>query len=142
MSLVLWCAAGLTMSAPAPVHASPQEPASVPATSLERVKKRLERPPAPPLAPAVPVQLRPTFRSGVDQRVYVLTFEEDLHKTFDLNDFQRQSAAWSAKCCGLDLGTLFKTIDKAMDERRARKTREQIARELAELEAAKLATQR
>ena len=141
MSLVLWCA-GLTMSAPAPVHASPQEPASVPGTSLERVKKRLERPPAPPLAPAVPVQLRPTFRSGVEQRVYVLTFEEDLHKTFDLNYFQRQSAAWSAKCCGLDPVMLIKAVDKALDERRVRKTREQISRELAELEAAKMANQR
>ena len=39
-------------------------------------------------------------------------------------------------------GSRSASIDKAMDERRARKTREQIARELAELEAAKLATQR
>jgi len=144
MSLVLWCAAALAVAASAsgPVYASPQEPAGLPATSLERVKKQLERPPGPPLTPSVPVQSRPTFRSGVEQRVYVLTFEEDLHKTFDLNYFQRQSAEWSAKCCGMDPVMLIKAVDKALDERRVRKTREQIARELAELEAAKLATQR
>ena len=103
---------------------------------MDRVKKLLERPAPPRLTPSVPVQLRPTFKSRVDQHPFVLTLEEDLHKTFDLNDLQRQSAEWSSRCCGVDLGVLFRRIDKALDERRARKTREQIWQELALIEAA------
>jgi hypothetical protein len=134
MPLVL-LSSTLVLAPSASVYASPQAPSSVTPTSLDRVKERLDHPAARSLVPAVPVQLRPTFKSRVDQRVFVLTLEEDLHKTFDLNDLQRQSAAWSSQCCGLDLGALFKHIDKALDERRVRKTREEIARELAELAA-------
>ncbi len=54
-----------------------------------------------------------------------------------LNDLQRQSAEWSSRCCGFDLGLIFNAVDKALKERQIRKTREQIWRELAELEAAR-----
>ena len=79
----------------------------------------------------------PTFRSRVDQRVFVLTLEEALHKEFDLNDLQRQSAEWASKCCGYNIGQLVQMIDDAMKQRKIRKTQEQIWRELAELEAAR-----
>jgi hypothetical protein len=75
----------------------------------------------------------------VDQKALVLTLEEELHKEFDLTEFQRQSAEWRSKCCGLDLGWVFRSIEKALDERKLRQTRQQIARELAELEAARRA---
>lgn len=123
-------------------QAEPQEPASASPISLEQVKERLAKPPAPPLTPSQPVQLRPTFRSRVDQKAYVLTLEEELHKEFDLTIFQRQSAEWRSKCCGYDLGQLFRVIEKALEERKLRKTREMIARELAELEAARRAAAR
>jgi hypothetical protein len=48
---------------------------------------------------------------------------------------QRQSAEWAAKCCGIGLGLLFNSVEDALERRRVRKIREQIARELAELEA-------
>ena len=65
--------------------AMPQEPAGTPAVSLERIRGELGKGPALRLklegqAPA-PV---PLFRSGVDQRRFVLTLEEALHKQFDL----------------------------------------------------------
>lgn len=82
----------------------------------------------------------PTFKSRVDQRAFVLTLEEALHKQFDLNDLQRQSAEWASKCCGFDVGQLVKIVDEALTRRKIRKTREQIARELAELEAARKKT--
>ena len=69
--------------------------------------------------------------------MFVLTLEEALHKEFDLNDLQRQSAEWSSRCCGINLGQVLQMIDDAMKERKIRKTREQIWRELAELEAAR-----
>ena len=77
-----------------------------------------------------------TFRTSVEQRVYVLTFEEQLHKEFDLNAFQRQSADWASKCCGLDVGQVVKSIERARQRQLARKAHEQVARELAEVEAA------
>jgi hypothetical protein len=82
----------------------------------------------------------PTFKTRVDQRVFVLTLEEALHKEFDLNAFQRQSAEWASKCCGFNLGQVVTSVDEALRDRKIRKTREQIARELAELEAARKKT--
>lgn len=108
-------------------------------TSLARVREGVEKPVARALAPSVPVRLRPTYRSRVDQRAFVRTLEEDLHKTFDMNDLQRQSAAWAAQCCGINLGTIFNAVERKLDERRIIKVREQIARELAELKAANAA---
>ena len=69
--------------------------------------------------------------------MFVLTLEEALHRDFDLNIIQRQSADWASKCCGFDLGQIVRLIDQEMQDRKIRKTREQIRRELAELEAAR-----
>jgi hypothetical protein len=104
------------------------------ATALDRVKTRLDQP-ARRLVPSGPIELRPVFKSRVERHPFVLTLDEDLHKTFDLNELQRQSAAWSAQCCGLSLSALFNSMEKALDERRLRKIREQVARELAFVEA-------
>jgi phage gp29-like protein len=45
-----------------------------------------------------------------------------------------------AKCCGIALDPLCRSIDEALQRRRQRKIREQIARELAELDAARKMT--
>ena len=120
----------------ATVGATPQQPESVP-VSLDRIKEGLAQAPALKVKTDVPVQLPPVFKSKVDQPVFVRTLEEELHKQFDLNLLQRQSAEWAGKCCGLSLGSLLNGVSDALRERKIRKTREQIARELAELEAAR-----
>jgi aerobic-type carbon monoxide dehydrogenase small subunit (CoxS/CutS family) len=84
-----------------------------------------------------PVRPAPTFKTRVDQRVFVPTLEEHLRKEFALTVLQRQSADWASKCCGYDPGQLVKAVTQALKDRQIRKTREQIARELAELEAAR-----
>lgn len=117
--------------------AAQQQPAAAPPVSLDRIKEELARPGLKLDVPIPPP--RPTFKARVDQRVFVLTLEEALHRDFDLNDLQRQSAEWAGKCCGLDLGTVTRAVDKALKEREIRKTREQIWRELAELAAARAA---
>ena len=132
----VFCCAAAGVFAPADLIAAPQEQPGAAATSVTRIKQRLERPVSRSFTPAVPVQLRPTFRSRTDQRAFVPTLEEDLHKTFALTDFQRQYAEYASRS-GLDLGFIFRRIDKALEERQIRKTREQIARELAELQAAR-----
>ena len=129
MPVVLLC--------PAPVAAAPQQPATVPPGSVERIREKLEKPPAPRLTPLVPEQLRPTFKSTVDRRVWVPTLKEHLHKKFDLTPMQRQSAEWAAQCCGIKLGQVVKLAEDALRARKIRKTREEIARELAYIEAAR-----
>lgn len=123
----------------ATLGAAPQQPTDVPPVGLDRIRDGLEHAPALQLKTDVALQL-PTFKSRVDQRVFVLTLEEALHRDFDLNIIQRQSADWASKCCGYDLGQLVKLVDKAVEDRKIRKTREQIWRELAELEAARRKT--
>jgi len=130
-ALLCWVASGPTSI----LHAAPQDQG----TSMDRIKQRLEAPPALSLAPSVPVQLRPTFRSMAEPHPFVLTLEQALHKQFDLNALQRQSADWSARCCGIGLGDVFSRIEKALNERRLDRIRQQIARELAELEASRTA---
>lgn len=118
--------------------ADPQRPDIDVAVSLERIREQLETVPTHRLEPGVPVPLAvPTFKSRVDQRVFVPTLEEHLRKEFTLNVLQRQSADWASRCCGLDLAQLAKHTSDALRERRIRKTREQIARELAALDAAR-----
>jgi hypothetical protein len=136
LSAVLWLPA-LILS-PAALEATPQETAGVPSISLERIREELEQP--PPRRFETDAHLRLPFKSRVDQRVFVPTLEEHLHKVFDLNLLQRQSAEWASQCCGFDIGYLVKSVDRALQERKIRKTREQIARELAELEAARKAS--
>ena len=72
----------------------------------------------------------------------MLTFEEQLHKDLELTPLQRQSADWASRCCGLDLGVLFKPIDEAMKRRKERKIRERIAEELEQVKAAAAAAGR
>jgi hypothetical protein len=98
----------------------------------------LDKAPPRPLKLDVPVHLTmPTFKTRVDQRVFVPSLEEHLRKEFTLTLLQRQSAEWASKCCGYDLGQLVEGVNKVLRDRKVRKTREQIARELAELEAAR-----
>jgi hypothetical protein len=116
--------------------AAPQEPAGGLPVSLERIREELDKAPARPLKLDVPMQLPvPTFRTRVDQRVFVLSLEEQLRKDFTLTPLQRQSAEWASKCCGYNIGQLLESVNKALRDRKIRKTREQIARELADLEA-------
>ena len=84
----LLCCGTAAMS-PRALQAAPQEQPGESGTSLSRIKKGLDRPPAP-LKPSGELQLRPTFRSEVIKHPFVPTLEEHLHKTFDLTDFQRQ----------------------------------------------------
>lgn len=136
LSAVLWLPAAIVC--PAALEAAPQEPAGVPSVSLERIREELEQP--PPRRFETDAQLRVPFKSRVDHRVFVPTLEEHLHKVFDLNLLQRQSAEWASQCCGFNIGSVVEMVDRALQERKIRKIREQIARELAELEAARKAS--
>ena len=49
---------------------------------------------------------------------------------------QRQSQDWASKCCGYNLNQLATGVKKALQRRKARKIREQVERELAEVVAA------
>ena len=122
-----------------PIDAAPQEPPTTDLpVSLDRIRAELARPPGTGLKLDMSLQVPiATFKTRVDQRRYVPTLEEWLEQEFKMTAFERQSAAWAAKCCGISLDSLFKTVDEALDRRRVRKIREQIARGLAELEAAR-----
>ena len=126
----------LLMGLSATLDAAPQEPSTAPPVSLDRIKEELAKRPPRQFKSDMELQVPVTFKSRVDQRVFVMTLEEALHKEFDLNEIQRQSANWASMCCGYDLGQLFQMIEDKMRERKIRKTREQIWRELAEIEAA------
>ncbi len=67
----------------------------------------------------------------------MLPFQEYLRQKLEPTPLQRQSREWASRYCGLDLGRLFKGLDKALERRKARQVREQIGRELAELAAAR-----
>lgn len=128
LALLVMLAAGL--------GAEPQTPGRAPESppvSLERIKKELKKPPGVDLNRPVQVPVA-TFKSSVE-RSWVPTLEEWIQKEFALTALQRQSAEWGSKCCGINLGSLWKGVKNARQERKARKIREQIARELAELEA-------
>ena len=84
----------------------------------------------PPLVPLT------RFKTGVEERTYMLPFKEQLDKDLEPTLLQAQSRDWASRCCGLDLGVLFNSIDRALQRRKERKIREQIARELDELKAA------
>jgi hypothetical protein len=120
----LLCVLALGVSPAATLGAAPQQADNGSPVSLNRIKEQLAKAPTRELKPEAAVPL-------------VLTLEEALHKEFDLNDLQRQSAEWRSRCCGINLGQVVQMIDDAMKERKIRKTQEQIWRELAELEAAR-----
>lgn len=134
------CGLALLAALSTPLAAAPQQAAPEPPVSLDRIKEELARK-GQGLKLNVPIPPpRPTFKSRVDQRAFVLTLEEALHRDFDItNEIQRQSASWASKCCGFDLGVVARAVDKAMKERALRKTREEIWRELGELENARKA---
>jgi hypothetical protein len=118
--------------------AEPQQSASVSSVSLERIRRQVEKAPARRLEVELPVQLPvATFKTGVTQRPLMLTFEEQLHKDFDLTPLQRQSQEWASKCCGINLFQLADSIQDALRRRKENRIRRQVARELAELEAAR-----
>ena len=128
---------GLMVSLCPAVAAAPQQPA-VPdlPVSLEHIREALEKPQEGLLAFPPPVPL-PLFRTTVEEKRFMPSFEEQLHKDLEPTLLQEQSREWASKCCGLDVGALFKSIDRALQRRRERKIREQIARELEELTAAR-----
>src|SRR6478672_9693918 len=103
----LLCCATFVVHASSVVQARPQEQGAVAPTSIDKVKAGVDTPIVTPLTPSVPVRLRPVFKSGVEKHPFVLTLDEDLHKTFELTDFQRRAANWSAQCCGLNLAQIY-----------------------------------
>jgi hypothetical protein len=116
--------------------AAPQEPPKDLPVSLDRIRKELAKP--PPARLDMPMQAPVArFTSRVDQRVYVLTLHQWIDKEFKLTALQRQSAEWGARCCGISLAPLLKGLEEALERRKTRKIREQIARDLAEIEAAR-----
>ena len=121
----------------ATLAAAPQEPTSVSSFSLERIRQELEK------RPAQPVNLNglnghlhlpvATFKTSVERRRFTLTLEEELHKEFELNLLQRQSRDWASRCCGYNQTQLATSVKKGLQRRKARKIREQVGRELAEV---------
>ena len=120
---------------PAAAVARQQPPGGDLPVSLERIREGVEKPAehAITLPPLMPLT---RFRTGVEERTYMLPFKEQLDKDLEPTLIQAQSRDWASRCCGLDLGLLFKPIEQAMQRRKERRIREQIARELEELEKA------
>jgi hypothetical protein len=124
------------MSAATVLGASSQAPANDIPTSLDRIREELAQTPPSRLKLDRPVEAPVArFKTQVDGRVYLLTLDEQMRKEFELTGLKRQSAEWAAKCCGISLDPLFEAIKDARERRKVRKIREQIAREIAELEA-------
>lgn len=120
----------------ATLGAAAQEPTTDLPVSLDRIREELARTPPTRFKlntpPEIPVAI---FRTQVKQRIYVLSLEDWLHKEFELNDIQRQSADWAAKCCGIAVAPLIKSMENALERRRVEKIRRRITRELDEIEA-------
>jgi hypothetical protein len=124
---------------PVTIDAAPQHGTHPSADSFSRVRRELERTPAQKLKLDLPVPVA-TFRATVEQRRFMLSFDEWLRKEFELTVFQRQSQEWYAKCCGINLLNLSRwadNLDRGRQRRELRKLRAKIARELAEIEADK-----
>jgi hypothetical protein len=123
---------------PSPAEESPpaEERAAAPPVSLNRIREGVVRTPALRLDQKPPT---PTFRTTTEGRVLMLPFQEYLRQQLELTPLQRQSADWASRCCGFDLGQLFKGLEQALDRRRTRTIHERISRELANLEASRAA---
>jgi hypothetical protein len=114
-----------------------QEQAGASPVSLERIREGVARTPALKLDQNEPT---PTFRTTTEGRTLMLPFHEYLRKELELTPLQRQSADWASRCCGIDLGHVFKSVEKAWDRRKARQLRERISRELADLDTSRAAS--
>ena len=132
-------------SALPPVREAPgQQPGDLP-VSVERIREGLGKP-----APAIvarPIEAPvATFRTRVEQRVYVPTLREWIDSEFTRTALQRQSDEWGSRCCGVNLlqlgRQLYQGVKRARQEREVRKLRQEIARELARLEEASRKGQR
>ena len=122
----------------ATLGAAPKSRQKDPDVSLDRIREELAKPPPTGLKLDTPLQVPvATFKTGVEQRVFVLPLEDWLERELKMGVLQRQSADWAAKCCGISLDPLIKSLKEALQRRKERKIREQIARELAQLEAAR-----
>lgn len=146
IAFVVFCLLALEGCLSATLGAAPQEPPKDLPVSLDRIREELAKTPPIRLKLDMPLQVPVAkFKSRVDQRVYVLTLEEWIDKEFKLTALQRQSANWAAAggyvlasgSHAVRLDPLFKSLEKALQRRRERKIREQIARELAQVEAAR-----
>ena len=142
------CPLALDVCLAAPLGAAPQPPAKDLPVSVNRIREELAKPSPTGLELDRPAQVPvATFKTRVEQRVFVLPLEDWLGKELKMGVLQRQSADWAAQCCGgyvlssgsygVRLDPLFKSLGKALQRHRVRKIREQVARELAELEAAR-----
>jgi hypothetical protein len=116
-------------AAQAPAAGQEQE---TPPVSLDRIREAVARTPALRLDPRLPT---PTFRTTTEGHTLMLPFQEYLHQQLELTPLQRQSQEWASRCCGIDVGRLFNGIGKALERRKTRRVREQIDRELVELDA-------
>ena len=136
-ALTAFCALASAASFAGSLRAAPQAQGKDLPVSLDRIRQDLAKaPPAVKFDMLVKVPVA-TFKSRVDQRVYVLTLKEWLDQEFKLTPLQRQSAEWAANCCGIGLGPVFDTLEQALQRRKLRKIREQVANELAAVEAAR-----
>ena len=128
--------AGVCLSAT--LGAAPQEPTKDLPVSLDRIREELAEPAPTRLKLDTPLQVPvATFKTGVEQRVYVLPLEDWLEKELKMGVLQRQSADWAAQCCGIRIDPLLKSVKDALQRRKERKIREQIARELEQIAAAR-----
>ena len=94
----------------ATLGAAPQEPAKDLPVSLDRIREEVSRTAPTGLKLDRPVEMPvATFKTRVDQRVFVLPFEDWLEKELKMGVLQKQSADWAAKCCAISLDLLFKT---------------------------------
>lgn len=122
----------------ATLGAAPQEPTKDLPVSLDRIREELAEPASTGLKLDTPQHVPVArFKTGVDQRVFVLPLEDWLEKELKMGVLQRQSADWATKCCGIRFDPLLKSVKDALQRRKERKIREQIARELAQIEAAR-----
>lgn len=136
--------AALLISFVSPLEAQVTEESHPLPVSIERVREQLATTFSPQLKLDLDVLAPIAVFKATVERDYVPSFKEELEKEFTLNEFQRQSQEWASKPpriragvgVSVDLIWLVDTIDKFLKKREARKIREQVARELAQIEAA------
>jgi hypothetical protein len=127
----------MLLSVAATAAAAPQDPGTARPASVERVQDALNRTPSQSLKfdTKVPVPAA-TYKVTVTQPLFVLPIMDSLRKEFELTPLQRQSADWSAKCCGLSIAALTESIENAFRRWEERRIHDRVSRELAEVEAA------